>query len=397
MTMKLLNELINLFEAKIASKNEIEKAINIINKYTTPENPFNDILIRVMGFTSGFTKPDQNKDEAIDIIPVLDDLKRNGLVSTRGKDMYKRSDALSQLMRNHILKDMNRVIGGITNSDGRLSLEQVERLSTFVSGGSRDIPLGDRLNNSINSWKSGGKHSGDVKSIVKDTIKQDDPEYKNLPESSKNMLNKLSTLSDPYNSFHVLKYILHLQKSKKGYTSFIKEIENYFTNEKYIDALYGLVDLGVIDSASGNKINNSVVSDIRNAINFLKQETVQNISLNDKLSAFLPNFSASATSSSASLHRGINELLKKPGFVDIIINRLNSEKFENILNANKEELKGVSLDIRNIADAFNISDLNEFQNKITTLVRNRVNYKGDENISAKNTGRFDEFIRKFSI
>lgn len=392
--MNLLKELLLLTEARIASKEDVEKAIKIINSYATSENPFNDILIRVMGFTSGFVSPDTNKSEVIDVIPVLNELRSNGLVTMRGKNIYKRGDALGQLMRDHTLKGIESVIGGAPAASGRLSLEQIDRLAEFAVG---EGNLGDRLSNAPNIWKSGGKRSGDVKSLIQQRIMNSDPNYESLSDGAKNLIPELAQLSNPEDSFQVLKYILQLSKSKKNYTSFVREVEQYFTNEKYVDALYGLVDIGVIDSANGNRINGNVINQIREIINFMSSDSIENISPIDKLNAFLPNFGASATSTSASLHRGVNELLKDKSFVNIVINRLTDEIYDDILDTPTNELSGVKLKVKQIADAFELTDLNEFRNKVNSLIRNRANHKGDENIAAKDEGRFNEFVRKFSI
>lgn len=395
--MRLIEELLILIESRIASERDVKKAISIINKFATTENPFNDILIRVMGFTSGFTKPDPDKPDIINVIPVLDALKRNGLVTMRGNGYYKRGDALGQLMRNHIISDIEKVIAGDVGRSGRLSLDQINRLSALVTGGGVDDALGDRLSTTKNIWKSGGKHSGVVRSLVKKTIIESDPTYRDLSGSAKNMLDKMNNLSNPEVAFKVLKHILRLQKSKKNYTSFLFEIENYFSNETYITALYELVDIGVINAADGNKINGSAVQDIRDAIEFMKQGAIENISVNDKLSAFLPHFNASSTASSAVAHRGINEILRKPGFVDIVLKRLTDERYNSIMTTPKDELSNAAMNIRLISDMFDISDMDEFKNKVNELVSNRTDFKGDSNIAAKNEGRFAEFSRKFTI
>lgn len=401
--MKFLNELLETFTLLENSKldKDIGQVISIINQHATEKNSFQDILIRIMAFSNGLTRPRTDVDEEIDVIPVLNDLVARGFVKSIGKGRYKRTEPLSKLMSLQVSNKLNDVIGGAPNGgNGRLSLEQGRALRSFLLNPG-DL-IGDKLNASPEIWKSGGKHSGQVKDVVKKTIIETDPSYAKLDSDAKSMLNELQTLSNPYDSFRVLKYLLKLQAHKKGYGNYIDEVKNTFKDDRYLDAFHGLENIGVIN---GNRIDSNAIDAIRNVIDWLQMETVENISLNDKLSAFLPNFSASATSVSASVHRGINAIVTDSKITDIVIPRLTQGRFDEILGSDLTDLKNeakhtgrsTKYNIKLLADELGTRDVNEFKSEVLKLKSNRKDFKGEVNREAKRTGRFEEFIRQFSI
>lgn len=406
--MNLIQELLNdtLIEADNQLIQKMRDAKGIIQSFSSAEVPYEDFLMRVMGYSNGKTKPAQNKHGMIDVIPVLDALASKGYVQKNSNGVYSRvGDVLGKLMSQTAQTAQSNAIDGNVTKQGKLNLAQTQQMGHLAGSGD----LGDKLKNAPKNYKAGGVYSGNTKEAVLKVVKESDPAWKALSDSEKGMIDKLNQLSNPLYSFTVLKALMSLRGKKKGYASFAETVKTYFNDEEYITALMQLEDIGVVDDQAGT-INGSAVRDIRNVMDFLETETVQKITPIDKVSAFLPKFMAGAVSTSATTHKNLNNIVlsmhpeskhKKAEFVrayNIIQKRLTDDKLHEILQ--DDNSAAGSLPVRiiyKLAKTFGVDSVDELKNSIEEKFRNRMNYGGDENKEAKNTGRIEEFIKNFSI
>lgn len=406
--MNLIQELLNdvLVEADNQLIQKMRDAKAIIQSFSSANIPYEDFLMRIMGYSNGKTKPTENKHGMIDVIPVLDALASKGYVQKNANGVYSRvGDVLGKLMSSTAQNAQTNAMNGDLSKSGKLNLAQTQQMGHLA--GNDD--LGDKLQNAPKNYKAGGVYSGNTKEAVLKVIKENDPAWKTLSDSSKEMIDKLNQLSNPLYSFTVLKALISLRGKKKGYTSFTETVKNYFNDEEYVTALMQLEDIGVVDDKNGT-ISGGAIRDIRNVMNFLEEETVQKISPIDKVSAFLPKFMGSAVSTTATTHKNLNNLVlsmhpesqhKKTEFVkayNIIQNRLTDDKLHEILN--DENSSNGSLPVRiiyKLAKTFGVNSVEELKNSIEEKFKNRMNYGGDENKEAKNTGRIEGFIKNFSI
>lgn len=406
--MNLIQELLNeaLLEADNQLIRKMKDAKSIIQSFSSAEVPYEDFLMRIMGFSNGKTKPSQNKHGMIDVVPVLDALASKGYVRKNDNGIYSRvGDVLGRLMAATVQVSRNKAVDGEVTRNGKLNLTQTQQMGHLAGNGD----LGDKLKNAPRNYKAGGVYSGNTKEAIIKIIKENDPSWNELSDSSKAMLDKLNKLSNPLYSFTVLKVLISLRAKKKGYTSFTDEVKTYFKDDEYVDALMQLEDIGIVNAKTGT-INGGSVKDIRNVMDFLEEDTIQNIKPVDKVAAFLPKFMGSAVSTSASTHKNLNNLVlsmhpeskhKKPEFVKaytIINTRLTDDKLHEILS-DEESSKGslITRIIYKLAKTFGVDSVDALKNSIEEKFNNRMNYGGDENKEAKSSGRYEEFIKNFSI
>ncbi|MDT9680468.1 hypothetical protein, partial [Campylobacter jejuni] len=87
---------------------------------------------------------------------------------------------------------------------------------------------------------------------------------------------------------------------------------------------------------------NDAVKQVRNAIDFFKEEPVEGISPLEKVSAFLPNFMRAATDSSATTFRAINNIVTNKRFapiINIINTKLTDDRLADIMATDDAELR----------------------------------------------------------
>lgn len=382
--------------------NKMRDAKRIITSYSSAQAPYNDFILRIAGFTKGDRIPDKNKPAEIDIIPALDDLAKKGYVIKKPNGAYKSTDVISRLISMAVNDTRDRASQGDLSKDGKLSTTQVDKMHHMAGDGT----LGQKLNNAELSYKAGGKYSGVTKELILKMIKRKDGKWEELSDSAKAMVDKLNTLDNPLYSFKVLKLLISLRSKKKGYTDFITFVKDYSSDEGYVNALLDLQNIGVVD-VKNNTLNSSAIKDIRNVMNYMEEPTVEDIKPVDKVSAFLPKFFGSAVSTTGETHRRLNQLVSlihpsssrnKAEFVRVygfIKNKLTDDQLASIMTDS-----GTSLPeriIKYLGNALNVSTKDELVKAIDTKFKNREDFKSDTNKEAKNTGRFDEFIKNFSI
>lgn len=375
----------------------IKRAKSIIQRYTSPSNPFEDVVLRVAGFTDGMTVPNPNADERINVIDLLDELASAKLLVKRPNGAYKRTEAISRLLSHFINKKIDTALDGDLTKAGRLDLTQTKNMR-HLSG---DEPAGDKLKNAPPTYKQGGKYSGVTKEYVLKIIKSNDPAWRNLPENTKKMLDDLRTLSNPSYAFKILRSLMNMRATKKGYVPFIEFVQDNFNNEQYVDSLFDLQSIGVLNTKD-NTINMGAVNTIREAINFFNADIVENITPMDKLAAFLPNFVKSAVSSSGATHRTINRILTSKQFEPVVVfirTKLTDATLDDILSRSDEELKPrkTLFTIKYLAKKLDVDTVENLKDKIDEKIENRLNYKSDENKEAKSIGRIGEFFTLFNI
>lgn len=393
--MSLIVDLLETANAQLL--NNMRKAKNIIQKYTSNSVPFNDFLLRVAAFSNGISVPSHSKPDEINIIPVLDELVSVGLVQKRPSGAYKRGEALSKLIATYINTKTNDAVSGNLSKDGRLTPTQMVGLSHMAG---EDQSIVDKLKNAPKTYKQGGKYSGIASEILKKYFMENDENYKNISSQTKDMIKKLSSLPNPSFSFKILKFILNVQKQKKSYTTFVQLVTQFFKNEEYISALHDLFEIGILN-ATTNTINNSSIQEIRNVISYM-QSPIDDPDLTnlDRVRAFLPRFLKEATDTSATTNRNINAILLNPRFkpiLNFINTKLSEDEFQQIISLDMSSLDQNDKIIKYLAKAFNSTSIVDLKQKIEQKYKNRQDFKSDENISAKNIGRFEEFEKIFQI
>lgn len=398
--MEFLKDL--LLEQDQRLLNKLKDAKRIITSYSSAQAPYHDFILRIAGFTKGDRVPDKNKPAEIDIIPALDDLARKGYVIKKPNGAYRATDIISRLVSMAVRDTQNRAGEGDLSKDGKLNTTQVDKMHHMAGDGS----LGQKLNAAERSYKAGGKYSGVTKELILKTIKGKDQKWADLSESTKAMVDKLNTLDNPLYSFKVLKMLLAMRAKKKGYTDFVSYIKEYSSDESYVNALLDLQNIGVVD-VKNNSLNSSAIKDIRNVMDYMEEEPIEDIQPVDKVSAFLPKFFGSAVSTSGETHRRLNSVVSMmhPS------SRRNKEEFVNVYNFIKskltdDELMTIMSDsgttmteklIKYLGNAFGVTTKDDLVAAIDKKFKNREDFKGEENKESKNTGRFDEFVKNFSI
>ena len=395
--MKLLKSILNdtfLMEADVGD-DKLARIKNIIMQHTSQTSSFNDTLLRVAAFSNGISRPNPDKPNEINVIPVLNALARVGAVVKRPNGTYKRTDALSRIISQQVNNKVDRALDGDTKADGRLQTTQTKNMGYMGA----DVDAGNKLDNAPRSYKQGGKYSGAAKELVIKTIKDKDPEWANLDDNVKGMVDKLAQLSNPTYSFKVLKKLLLLQSKKKGYVSFVNFVETLFKDERYVEALMDLQNIGVV---SDSKINNAAMDNIRSVINFMGKDSVEGLTAFDKTNAMLPKFMENSVKHTGLVHRAINNVVLNPKFkptIEVINNRLTDEQLSSILATDTKELGNspIKKTIKFLANSLKVDSADALKAAIAEKVRNRENYNSDENQEAKATGRMDYFKSNFNI
>lgn len=392
--MQLLNEFITTTLAEgIANMN---KARSVIQQFVSPTASYEDLLLRVAGYTNGISIPNKNKDKRVDIIPVLDALADAGLVQRKSNGAYKRGDSVGKLISAEANNKTTKAIGGDNSKDGRLAFTQTNQMGYMGNSGE----TGEVLDAAPRNYKAGGRYSGQAKEFIIKSIKEKDHNWKSLSGTTKQMIAKLATIENPLYSFRVLKAVMAKRDKKKGYTDFSSIVKDTFNDQAYIDALYDLESIGLLDAKSGT-LNTGAVKELRNAIEFFKEPPVDGITRIDKLSALLPKFAANATAHSATTHRSLNNLVTNPKYktvINIINTRLNDDVLADILATPNNELTSpIKRSIKFLASKLDADTVDDLKAAITVKQNNRADFKGDANIDAKNAGRFDFFVKNFDI
>lgn len=386
-----------ILENQQATLKQMQRAKAIIQKYATDRVPFDDILLRVAAFSNGMSIPNPNKPEDINIIPVLDDLARVGLVTKRPNGSYKRGDAVSRLIASVAGRKVDSALGGDLSRQGKLSFSQTAQMGHL--GGSGEA--GDKLERAPRNYKQGGRYSGATKEYIIKVTKERDPAWKALSDATKDMITRLQGLENPSYSFKVLKALLHLRAKKKGYIPFIEYVKENFKDQRYVDALYDLQTAGILDART-NTINNDAVKQVRNAIDFFEEEPVEGISPLEKVSAFLPNFMKAATGSSATTFRAINNIVTNKRFapvINLINTKLTDDRLADIMATDDAELRRnqTLFIIKFLAKNLKANSVEELKSAIEEKKANRQDFKSDANKEAKSIGRMEEFLRIFDI
>lgn len=395
--MKLLESIMNdTFIAEVAVDDAtLEKVKNIIAQHTNRESSYNDTLLRVAAFSNGISKPNPNKPNEINVIPILNALARIGAVIKKPNGTFKRTEVLSKVISQQVNDKTNRVLGGDTSADGRLQTTQTKDMG-YMGG---DGDAADKLNAAPRSYKQGGKYSGAAKEFVIKTIKEKDEEWIALPDEVKDAVAKLGELSNPLFSFKVLKKLLELQSKKKGYVPFIQYVENLFKDQQYVDAF---LDLKAINVVSDDKINNNAVANIRKAIEFMNKPSVEGLTAFDKVNAMLPKFMGSSVKHSANKFRAINNVVTNPKYksiIDVINSRLTDDQLSSIMTTSSDALQNspIKRTIKFLASSLSATTVDDLKAKIAEKIKNRENYTSDENAEAKNSGRMDFFSSNFNL
>lgn len=397
--MKLLQDMFaqSLLEDAKAIEAKMNQAKSIIQRYATDKVPFEDFLQRVAGFTNGMSKPNPNVSGEIDIIPVLDELAKAGLVNKRPNGTYKRTDPVGRLISAYVNKKTDAALAGDLSKEGQLRLSQTNQMGHMAGDGD----AGTKISNAPLNYKKGGRYSGETKELVLKTIKEKDPAWQGLPDASKDMLTKLASLPAPMQSFMVLKTLIKLKAKKKGYLPFVQYVKDMFKEQSYVDALMDLESIGVLDSKTG-MISSDAVRNIRNVMDFLKEEPIEGIEMMDKVAAFLPKFVERAVATSGTAFRTVNNILSSKQFapiLDVIDRKLTDDVLADILATDISELKSskVKLTIKFLADKLNATTVSELKAAIQEKRDNRMNYASSANKEAKSIGRFDQFLKLFDI
>lgn len=369
-------------------------AKSIIKKYENDSSSYRDFLVRIIGYTNGLARPTE-KDDAIDIIPALEELAKRGLVVKNKNGTYKRTEALSKLMAVETKSAEQRALSGDLSKRGRLGLTQTSNMAHLAG----DDDIADKINRAPRNYKKGGLYSGTTKELVQAHTQSDD-EWKSLPEEIKETVGRLQTLENPLASIKILQDLVRLKKLKKGYVPFVNYVMDTYKDESYLDALYDLDTIGTLSVKTGT-LNMQSIERIKQALDFFKENGDQSISPMMRVAAFLPRFAKSATSVSARQHRAINNMLSNPKFkkvFDIINTRLTDSILSDILSADERDLrqnKPTAYYVRFLADNLNATTVEELKSAIEKKRTLYQNFKSDENKAAKDQGRFDRFKRDF--
>lgn len=386
-----------ILENQQATLKQMQRAKAIIQRYATDRVPFDDFLLRVAAFSNGISIPDPKKPEDINIIPVLDDLAKAGLVAKRANGSYKRGDAVGRLIASVAGKKVDRALDGDISKQGKLSFSQTGQMGHLAGDGE----AGAKLDRAPRNYKQGGKYSGATKEFIIKVTKERDPAWERLGGATKDMISRLQTLSNPSYSFKVLKALLAVRAKKKGYTSFIEYVKQNFKDQGYVDALYDLQSIGVVDAES-NTISNESIKLIRNAMDFFKEEPVEGIPPLDKVGAFLPNFIKNAVASSANTFRAVNNVVTNKRFapiINLINTKLTDDRLDDIMATDDAELRQnqTLFVIKFLAKSLKADTVDELKAAIEEKKANRQDFKSDQNVEAKAIGRMEEFLNIFDI
>lgn len=404
--MKLLHSLLESFinEAAPATQNQINTVKSIISKYATPSVPYDDIIQRLAGLTNRFTKPSPDMaGDKIDVLPIIKELVSKGFLKAQTNGTYRRADAVSRVLGNAVNSVEDRAMKGDLSQKGDLKVSQTNALGHLAG----DAPLGDKLKNAPQNYKHGGIYSGKTKEAVYKAIVDNDPNWNALSAESKDMVTKLNSLPNPLNSFVVLKRLLKARATKKGYIDIVKEIKGFSKSQDDMDAAMDLSDIGVID-VKNNTINNMAIKNIRNVIEFMKADTIENIEPINKMEAFLPKFLTAAKNIGAKRHvQQINPIIKKmhpqspdasKAYVNLynfIQSSLTDDELQRILSSEPTAPRDKVL--RSLATNLRANSVDSLKTEIETKFSNYTDNRGEDNRQAKNSGRIEDFIQSFDI
>ena len=381
----------NSFKALFEARQDVAEVNRIIQRFVTDTAPYDDIVLRVAGFTGRFRKPDTNKSESIDIIPVLDALTKAGYVRKRSDGMYTRSDAVSRVISDLNNKKLDTRLARETDTGGRLTTTTAARMAYMSDTDGKTA--GEVLDSAPRTYKAGGKYSGPVREFIIKTIKENDPAYAAMPDSAKEMITTLRNLSQPKNAFKLLRDFLAKRNARQGYASFVKYVTSAYGDKAYVDALAGLDNAGIVVSERGT-INLRAVEDIRTVMNYFAGESFDNIEPVDKVGAFLPNFIGTATADSAAPARNIKMFLTEPKFASVIdrINRgLTDDYFATTMSKEPNELPSIADKvIHRLATYVDADSPDDLRTKVQNL-------RGRQDDATKAKGRTDSLFKTFSI
>lgn len=392
----------SLLEAKMASERDVKNVENIIRSYTDEKGlPYRDFVIRLGGYTNGIASP-KDKPEQVDVRPVIDRLVSAGYLKPKGSSFIKTSDALSRVISNEYKKSQSENSRGSGSADkGRLSMAHADNVSPLLDP-NREEPAGETLKTRFQqSYKAGGRYSGFTREQIQELIRTKDPQWNELSDSAKKMVESLNMLDDPLKSFTILKYLVKKSLRKKSYSDIIMDIKQNFGE----DFDHALMDLEGINVISSNKINWNSVKAIRELFTYLTEGDFEQIDRDEIISAFLPKFNSEAKSKSGARYRAVNSILlsndKKYKTALMAVNRLTDDGLSYILasdeKADYRESASVISIIKFLAQTFGVDTAEELKAAIEEKRINREFFKSDQNKAAKSKGRVKEFTNQFMI
>lgn len=391
-----------LSEATVASPKDVQRVEKIIKSYTQAHGlPYRDFVIRLAGFTNGLAVP-KDKPQEIDVRPVIELLANAGYLRRKGDAYVKTSDALSRVISKEYKQTQDERASGIDNTErGRLSMAHADDITPLLDP-NRTEKAGQILSKKMQqSYKTGGRYSGFTRDQIKKLIETQDPEWLQLSDSAKSMVEKLNLLGDPFKSFNILKYLEKKSAAKKSYTDIVLDIKQNFGDD-YLEALY---DLEAIDAIESNKINWKTIQAIRELFDYLINGEFEDIPRDEVIGAFLPKFNTEAKNKSALTHRAINEILlsKDPKYKTALLNisKLTDAGLQYIINSDekadyKNSASVISI-IKFLAKVLNANTADELRAKLAEKAKNREFFKSDNNKTAKSRGRVAEFERLFMV
>lgn len=347
--------------------------------------------------------------EGVNVIPVAEDLVKYGLLKKVGENTYRFANTTRMNADN---KPINKKVEALRQL---MSLKKSEQEANYAATG--ELTSAGRLSTNLDVNKQSGERgygTGQDKSSLEyariaELIKNQDPEWEALPSGAKEALIVLRRLSDPVAASILLRKLVNLREmkanAKKNYTQYVDTIKNSLSEDpNYADVAAQLDSLGVINS-DNLTLNLEQVQNIRRAIRFVaKDSEALDITAEQKIKAFLPNFSEKVKSSIRS--RGVEAVknmlvtgrMSKAGQLavrQIMLPNMDQELFDKIIQ--RENPTEVQKIIGDIAKLFNTTDLTQLRKDINNKQKLRAEYGGDENKAAIAKGRAEEFLRLFQI
>lgn len=347
--------------------------------------------------------------EGVNVIPVAEDLVKYGLLKRVGENTYR----FANIPRtNAQFKPLNKKIEALRQL---ISLKKSDQEVHYASTG--EIKSSGRLSTNLEvnrdsgelGYGTGRDKSGLEYARIAETIKSNDSGWANISNEAKEIIQDLRQLSDPVAAFIIIRKLISLRemktRSKKNYTQYVEAIKSSFDSDpSYADVSQQLDGIGVID-ADTLTLDLQKIQSIREAISYLSKDSDDlGITGEQKIKAFLPNFSEKVKASVRS--RGVESVknmlvtgrMSKVGQLavrQIMLPDMDQELFDRIIK--RENPTEVQRVIADISKLFGTTDLNQLRKDIQNKEKLRKEYSGEENKAQIAKGRAEEFSRLFRI
>lgn len=345
--------------------------------------------------------------QGVNVMPVVKDLERYGLLKRIGDNKFAFNNVGN---RNDPNKPVNKKVEALKQL---ISLKKSSQEKEYIDTG--EVKPAGRLKTNLDATPdSKGYKIGQDKSSLEyakmaESIKQRDPDWQALSDVDKQTVIQLGTLSDPLAAFKIIRKLVQLReikaRSKKNYTAYVQDIKSSFDSDPNLfDVSEQLDSMGIINQENLT-LNTEKVASIRNVINFIAKNNEElNITAEQKIKAFLPNFSKFVKQDIR--QRGVESVKNmivtgrmsaagKNAMKQINSPLLSQDILDRIVNKeNKTEVQQI---IAQIATLFGTTDLEELRARIKNKEGLRRDFKGDDNLDALATGRQEQFKKLFSI